>query len=112
MTQREYENAISIARKTILNTIDLFEEGFESSKNEITENKRIKLLRALLEIGLLIAHTDRGRAIFLKILQFSSEIDAELANEFWNEFDDMDNLIRKRYFKIILNTPDHLTIID
>ena len=100
MNKEEYEKAISIARKTILNTIDLFEESFESSKDEIVENNHKKLLRPMLEIGLLIAHTDRGRLIFLRILQFASKIDVELANEFWGHFDDLENLIEKRYFRI------------
>ncbi|MDR2916369.1 MAG: hypothetical protein LBV74_16335 [Tannerella sp.] len=108
MTQKEYETAIAVAQEMILNTIHLFEEELDRWKDEIVELHQTDKLRSLLNIGLLVAHTERGKAMFLDILQFSTKIDAQIANEYWNHFDDLDNLVKKRYFKIRLNPPNDI----
>lgn len=100
MTPQEYEKALSIVQKNLLNSIDRLEEAFESSKEEITEYHLTDALKTFLHVGLLVVHTDRGRALFLRILRFSSGIDAGIAEEFWYKFDDIDNLIKKRYFDL------------
>lgn len=106
MTEQEYETAISIARERVLENIELLEEGFERMKDELAEKKNVKMARTLLNASLLIAHTDEGRRIFLKILKFAGEISAELAEKYWLEFDDIENLVKKHFFNVELGPSD------
>ena len=102
MNQLDYEIAISEAQKIVLNNIELFEEAFDRIKDVLVQNKNVKSTRTLLNTALLIAHIEEGKKLFLKILKFSSSIDTALANEYWNEFDDLENLAKKRFFNITI----------
>lgn len=102
MHQEEYEAAIAKARETVLSGIEGIDEAFEEMKEELYLERRIKMLEALLKMLLLVAHTEQGRSLFLKVLEFSSKLDTEIAIKYWNEFDDIENLVKKRYFNITI----------
>jgi hypothetical protein len=57
----------------------------------------------LLELLLLVAHTKEGKSLFIKILQYSKELDPELADEYWSIYDDIENIVKNGHYSI--NSP-------
>ena len=60
------------------------------------------LLRMILEL-LLFASQDNeeGRILFINSLEFSKEQYPNLVNEFWEVYDDWDNIHKTDFFKIV-----------
>lgn len=103
MTQEEYEAAINKAREIVLSNIEMFDEIFEEIKKEKLEReKNIKMIEPFLQLLLLIAHTERGKKLFIKTLEYSKKIDLRLAYKFWDIYDNIEDLVKNRHFNIIM----------
>jgi imidazoleglycerol phosphate synthase glutamine amidotransferase subunit HisH len=100
MTTKEYEAAIETARNVLLPGIGMLETAFEEMKEELVNEQRIKMTETFLNTLLLVAHTEQGKRLFIKILEFSKEIDVEITHKYWNLYDDIENLVKNRYFNI------------
>lgn len=100
MDQKEYEMEINKVREVLLSGIGLFEQSYRELKEEKAETKNEKMIETLLQTTLLIAHTERGKRLFVEMLQFSKDIDIEIAYKYWNIYDDIENLVKNRFFNI------------
>jgi hypothetical protein len=102
MNQKEYEHAISKVREIISNDIDFVEKAFEEMKEELANGKRVKMIETLLQLLLLVAHIDQGKKLFIKVLEFSKTIDLEITHKYWNIYDDIENLVKNKFFNITI----------
>lgn len=103
MTQKEYEVAINKAREIVLSNIEMFDEIFEEiKKEELEREKKIKMIEPFLQLLLLTAHTERGKNLFIKTLEYSKKIDLRIAYKFWNIYDNIEDLVTNRHFNITM----------
>ena len=100
LNQEEYECNLNRARNIILNVLDLLETEIEKR----TEDEYIPCLEALLSTLLLVSDTQKGEKLFIRVLEYVKYKRPLLANKYWELFDDRDDLFKKRYYNININS--------
>lgn len=98
MNQKELE-VIEELRVFILKRIDNIETSIESIKQDFDQEQQVCLFRCLLELLILVAHTNEGRKIYFKILDYMNEFDTELANYYWKLYDmQLESILEDGFF--------------
>jgi len=98
MNQENYNYYLSLARKTVFNSLGVLEMAFEEFKQEPDDEIKIKFINCSLKFLLLVTHTEEGRSLFIKILEFAKAIAPEIADRYWQLYDE--DMVNKRYFNI------------
>ncbi|KGN77285.1 hypothetical protein HR17_01190 [Porphyromonas gulae] len=102
MDQQEYEKHIDRIRTLILNGIEAIEEACEEACKLVRETGNTKMLESLLQLLLLVAHKKEGKELFINLLNYAGKVNEELANKYWDVYDDIENLVKNKYFHIVI----------
>lgn len=105
-SQEEYEYYLNWVRDSILNFLDAIEEEINADIHPESGNGYVPCLEALLNLLLIVSDTDKGERLFIRLLEYAKHKHQELANKYWELFDDRDNLFKRRYYSLKVNYTD------
>jgi len=103
LSQEEYEYYLNWVRDTVLDILDDLEEDIEKGIHPKFGDSYIPIWETLINLILLVSDTDKGKKIYIQLLEYAKHKHPELANEYWELFDDRDNLYKRRYFNLKIN---------
>lgn len=101
MTQEEYDT-FSKLRIYVYQRMDSIESSVEKIKTDYDQKQQAAILSGIIELVLLVAHTEKGRILFSKILEYVKDFDSEFAEKYWNLYEEeIENIVESGFFKVL-----------
>ncbi|WP_165043762.1 hypothetical protein [Dysgonomonas sp. ZJ709] len=101
MTQEEYDT-FSKLRIYVYQRMDSFESSVEKIKTDYDQKQQAAILSGIIELVLLVAHTEKGRILFSRILEYVKDFDSEFAEKYWNLYEEeIENIVESGFFKVL-----------
>lgn len=97
--QQELELRIAVQRQCALENIDGAERTINALVSGLIEPDEYTV-EVSLHVTLLIVHTSRGKELFLRILEFAKTLYPDMAKDYWDAFDNLENIEQTDFFGI------------
>jgi hypothetical protein len=62
-------------------------------------------MKTSLNLALLISDTEKGKELFITLLEYVKSINPTLADTYWSLYDNEKTVIQRRFYKIQINKP-------
>lgn len=97
--QEELRQRIATIQRISVQGLDLLEQLFDRLISGEFDNQFF-VIQSTLHLTLFASHARKGRQLFLMTLEYVKKIYPEIATEFWEAYDDYENIVQTNFYSL------------